>query len=112
MESDLVALLETIFSTRVFPDRAPATTPRPFCTYQQVGGEPIQFLGGSSGTGIARMQINAWADTRAEATALMRQVEQAVTNAPLFGGVEGGAISSYEEEQVLYGARQDFSFKY
>lgn len=112
MESSLVALLQSILPDSVYPDIAPLGASRPFCTYQQVGGDPIQFLGGASGTGIARMQINVWASSRAQAIALIRAIEALVTDAPLFGGIETGAISVYEEQQKLYGSRQDFSFKY
>lgn len=112
MESDLVEVLSSFFGERVFPLVAPNGVARPYCTFQQVGGNPVQYLRGGTNTGTARIQINVWASTCAEATSLIRSIETAVTSAPLFAGTEGGAVDLYEEPQALFGKRQDFSFKY
>ena len=44
VESMLFDALKGLVSNRVFPDIAPDLTPRPYITYQQVGGVAVNFL--------------------------------------------------------------------
>ena len=63
VETDLVALLSSTFSGRLFPDTAPAATAMPYATWQQVGG----------------VAVNPWrgARVRRDAPAGQRLVEDA-----------------------------------
>ena len=111
LEADLNTLLKTVFA-RVYPDIAPDPLPaRPYCTYQQVGGESVTFVDRTlPGLRNARMQINVWSNTRLEAATLARQVEDALRLATVFQVQPMGAlVSDYEPDLKLYGTRQDFS---
>ena len=76
MESDLTALLKATCQ-RVYPDFAPANTPRPYVTYQQIYGIALRYLGNEVPTKQhAVIQINVWADTRKEAKATILAIEE------------------------------------
>jgi hypothetical protein len=110
VESDLYGVLGPLVSGRAYPDVAPTGAVRPYIVYQQVGGVPLSFLAGIPDKRNGRFQIAAWATTRISASALIRQVEDAVRlSAALNATTEGGAVADYEEDTKLYGARQDFS---
>lgn len=111
IEADLFTKLAPLVSNRVYPDVAPEGTTRPFITYQQKGGSPVNFLGAeSSNKKNARFQINVWSDTRIEASTLIRQIEDLMVTSPLFGKIEGGAIATYDDVTKSRGTMQDFSF--
>lgn len=110
VESDLFSVLAALVGNRVYPDVAPAAVVLPFITYQQVGGEPANFLAGLPSKRNARVQINTWAATRVEAMALIRQAEDAVRASALLNATTlGGAVAERDEETMHFGARQDFS---
>jgi len=108
-ESQLNTALVAIVP-RVFPDVAPEGTAMPYCTWQQIGGTPVNFMSESSYKKNARIQINVWSKTRKEAMTLIRQIEDAMVLAPLYGFVESGATATMDEDTKLRGAMQDFSF--
>lgn len=110
IESQLVATIGALCSSRCYPDAAPHDTPRPYVTYQQVGGQVVSFLeGGASVKRNARIQINAWADTRQDANVLMRQIEDALQSSPYYGEPIGALMSRLDEQTQCRGAQQDFS---
>lgn len=110
LEARLVEIATPVLGTRFYPDTSPDVLVFPFGVYQQTGGEALWF--GESAVPDernARVQIEVWARTRLEATTLMRQMEVA-----LAAGLEvcrpiGALIALYEEQQKIYGARQDFT---
>jgi len=108
IETQIVQLLRTLVSGGAYPDVADGTAVLPYATYQQVGGKPIRYLSGIADKKIARFQINVWSKTRAEATTLIRQIEDQMI-LQLNATAEGGAISTYDEISKLRGAMQDFS---
>lgn len=111
VEADLVTTLSSLVGGRVFPDVAPEGTQRPFITYQQKGGKPVNFIGAeSSNKKNARIQINVWSQTRLEASAISRAIEDTVVLAPLLGSIETGAIATFDEITQSRGTMQDFSF--
>lgn len=113
IESLLFSALKGLVGNRCYPDVAPDKTQRPYITYQQVGGQAINFVDGSDpGKRNARMQVNVWADSRAQASALAQQVESALRASALQTTVLGAAVATYEPETCLRGARQDFSLWY
>ena len=111
VESDIFNTLRGLVADRVFPDVAPFNTPRPYITYQQVGGEALSFVENDvPSKKHARFQISVWANTRAEASALVLQVEQAMLTASAFQARPLGApIAAYDDDTDVRGAHQDFS---
>lgn len=114
VESSLYDALKVLVSdNQAYPDVAPAGTPRPYLTFQQVGGLSINFLDSATlpGKSHPRFQVTAWCDTRIAAKALIKQVETAVRGlTSMQPTVEGESVAVHEEDTGLYGARQDFSF--
>lgn len=103
--------LTTLVAGRVFSDFAPADTPRPFITFQAVGGEPLNFLSGDQpGKTNTRMQVNVWAEDRFDAAELGAQVEVAMRGAAgLQVDVITGRVSTFDEGTGYRGTMQDFS---
>jgi hypothetical protein len=112
MEAIVFAALRGLVNDRVFPDVAPPSTERPYITYQQVGGAGVNFIDGSlPGKRNARVQINVWADSRPLASAVARQVEDALRQvAALQPTVLSAPSATYEPDTKLRGTMQDFSF--
>lgn len=108
-ESIVYGALRSLASDRVYPDVAPPGVVRPYFTYQAVGGEDANALGGPADLQNARMQINAWADTRAEAVSMMRAAYGALTGDAIKAVPIGASASTYEADTKLYGSRLDFS---
>lgn len=112
VEATIFAALQGLVGSRCYPDIAPANVARPFCTYQQIGGTAVNFIdSGLPSKANARVQINVWADTRAQAALLSRQAESALrATTALQTTVLGQPAATFEEDTRLYGTRQDFSF--
>jgi hypothetical protein len=108
-ETDLFALLKTV-SPRVFPDFAPTDTPRPYVTFQQVGGAVLNPLGNEGpGVRLPEVQVNVWSDSRAGAMTLIRAIEAAMRGATAFTARPmGDAVADYDADVPVYGCRQDF----
>jgi hypothetical protein len=110
LESDIYTALSSITTSKVYPDIAPDEAVPPYLTYQQVGGDPVNFLSGIPSKRNARIQVNSWSTTRLEAMLLIRLVEDTMrSNATLNATTLGGATATFEPETKLYGALQDFS---
>jgi hypothetical protein len=109
-EELIFAVLQDLAEGRVFPDIAEPDTPRPYITYQAAGGEPVNYLSGDHPEKQpVRMQVNCWADTRVEASALGAQVEDAMRAAVhLLPEVATGRIARYDEATSYRGTMQDF----
>ena len=112
VEASLFGVLGPLVTSRAYPDLAPIGTVRPYVTYQQVGGQSVNFLDSAvPNKGNSRFQVNVWADTRAAAALLAGQVEQALrTAAALQTTVMGQPVATYDLDTLLFGTRQDFSF--
>lgn len=109
-ESNIVTALGALVSNRIYPDVAPLNAALPLITYQQVGGQAVNYLEAvSSDKKNARMQVNVWAVTRAQSMTLIRQVEDEMCKMPILANVEGAAIARYDDQTKQYGAIQDFS---
>jgi hypothetical protein len=112
-ETVVFAALRSLVSDRVFPDVAPLGSELPRIVYQQAGGVSTVYAEGTIPTQEnVRMQIVCWATTRVVATALAKQVEDALmaaagsTVVPL-----GQRVARYEPDTLLYGSQQDFSIQ-
>ncbi|WP_213761974.1 DUF3168 domain-containing protein [Caballeronia sp. dw_19] len=99
-------------SFRVYADIAPANVVKPYITYQSVGGQDETTFDGPDTLQNSRMQVNVWSTTRVATSALMKQVRQALTAAPVSGTPIGSAVSGYEDDTKLYGSRLDVSIWY
>ena len=112
VESLISGAVTGLVSGNVWPDIAPAgVTALPRITYQQVGGQAINFLENvPAGKRNGRFQVNCWGATRLQVAALSRQVEDAIksTNA-LYPTILAAPVAIYEPDTKLYGTRQDFS---
>lgn len=109
LEENLVAAIGPLCGGRVFPDTASAGTPRPFVIYQQVGGQPLNYVRGVPDIANARIQIAVWAETRDAANTLLRAIKAALQAPPLNASVLGELIATYDEITKGYGAQMDFS---
>lgn len=114
VETLLYSALKSLVSNHVYRDIAPAeVTALPRITFQQVGGEAINFLIGVPSKKRARIQVNCWDDRRDDVMALARQVEDTMRTATgLQATVLGAASAVYEDETKLFGSIQDFSVAY
>ena len=108
-ETDLVALLKGM-CVRTYPDVAPSGTATPYITWQAMGGEALRY--GDSTAPDKRntlLQVSVWGQSRSEALALIRQVDDAVSASVLWQcAPTGEAASSYEPATQLYGSVQTF----
>lgn len=111
LEADIRMLLDPLVFERVYPDVAPLSTQRPYITYQQIGGDVIDVLGQEVPDKVnAMLQINVWADTRVQASALANQIEVAMIQATAFRARPLSAFAGdHDEDMNIYGTRQDFS---
>lgn len=111
VEADIYTLLQGFVGGRAFPDVAPFSTVRPYITYQQVGGEVINYTDAQlpdKQNGF--FQINVWATSRAAAAALSLQVDAALRAASAFQAEPQSApIATHDPDLDLYGTIQDFS---
>ena len=112
VEADITtALTPLVAAGSVYPDIGPVNAPRPYITYQQAGGESVSFMERAlPSKENARIQVSVYADTRAAAKALIKQVEAALAAATAFQATAlGASIGTYEQDTKLYGSLQDFS---
>lgn len=114
LEAELREILSPLVTNRIFPDVAQIGTQKPYITYQQVGGQPVNFLESTPpGRHNARMQINCWAQNREAANKLAHDAENLLLlNRRIQASVLNSLVSTYEEDLVLYGTIQDFSIWY
>lgn len=111
IEDQLFAALAPLVGDRVYPDVADEGSELPRIVYQQVGGvRPLFQEGTTPDYENCRMQIVVWAERRLEATALGKQIEDALLAATALQ-VEplGGRVSRHDDDTDLRGSQQDFS---
>lgn len=103
--------LRGLVNDRVYPDIGKEGTDLPYITYQDIGGEPVNFIDGAAPSKAnARVQVNVWAKTRAEAKDLARRVEHALRAVPALQTlVIGAPVTTYDPETKYRGTIQDFS---
>lgn len=109
-ESDLFDLLKGV-TPRVFPEFAPVKTARPYVTYQNIGGDVVNYTGAEiPDHRHAEIQVNVWSDSHPEALALIRAIEDAMRGASAFTAQPMSAPSStFDADVPVYGTQQDFS---
>jgi hypothetical protein len=121
LETQLYTALKSLVSNRVHRDLTPERdtdgkpVPLPRITFQQVGGESINFLeGGQVGLRQPRVQVNVWHSRRDDANALAIEVENALRSA---SGLQTKVLADFvavvevmEDGTRIYGTHQDFQF--
>ena len=108
-EAIVYGAVKALVDGRCYPDVAPATTPRPYVTYQAVGGQSTNYMSDTDNLQNARMQVNVWADSRTTALAVMQSIIAALCGDPINATSIGAPVSAYEVDTKLYGSRLDFS---
>ena len=110
IEADIVTVLKTV-TPLVFLDFAPVTTTRPYVTFQQIGGLPINYVNKElADNKNGEFQINAWGSSRVQVAALMLQIEEALRAASAFVAEPmSQPVSDYDHDVPVYGARQDWT---
>lgn len=110
LEEKLVVLLKAI-CPRTFPDFAPTDTARPYVTWQQIGGDVVEFVDNAvPSQENALIQVNVWSDRRAEAKDLIKQIEVSLIGAAVFQArPSGAAASDADPDMARYCSRQDFT---
>lgn len=111
VENDIFSALKSLCANRVYPDIAPANAAKPYVTFTQIGGEVVNLIEDAVVTvKNGRFQFNVWGTTRAQCSALILQIEEALVVSPLFQARPiGAARSDYDYDMALFGAMQDFS---
>ena len=112
MQADLVALLKAR-CPRTFTDVADVNTPRPYVTFQLIGGRALQWLDNTAADKRHTMvQIDVWSDSRADGLQLIRQIEADLRAATVFRArPEAEPVCTVVPDitPTRYGASQDFS---
>lgn len=110
LEERLVATLLTV-CPRVYQDFAPTDTTRPYVTFQQIGGETVDFVDRTiASKENALIQVNVYSDSRKEAKATIQQIEVALTQATDFQASPQAAPSNdFDVDMERYSSMQDFS---
>lgn len=109
VETQLYDVLK-VLCIRTFPDFADVGTARPYVTFQGIGGSSLRFLDKTApDKRESEIQINVWANTRAESLSLSRQIEDALCAATVFNAMpQGEPVSDFDADIPVYGCRQDF----
>lgn len=96
---------------RVFADFASTATPRPYVTFQRIGGNAVQTVSDEMPNLVnATFQIDVWSSSRGEADALARQIEAALRTAlSLQARPVGESIATSDPGLDLRGTSQDFT---
>jgi hypothetical protein len=110
LEEKLTELLRAI-CPRVFRGTADLNTPKPYITYQRLGGQSLAFMDNAiPSQRNALVQVNVWATSPIEADALIQQVEVALRGATgMQATPEAESRDASEPDMNLAGASQDFS---
>jgi len=111
VEEQIYSLLKDLVSGRVFPDVADVATPRPYITFQQIGGDvPTYVEQALTNKENSIFQINVWADSRLAAKFIAKQIESTlIASSALQVTIESAPRSDYDEDMNIFGASQDFN---
>lgn len=110
LEESLTALLRTI-CPRTFRGFARTNTELPYCTYQRIGGQSVDFLDNTiPSKRNADIQVNVWSSSQAEADALIGQMEAAMRASSAFQArAVAESSDDFDADMERYCARQDFT---
>lgn len=118
LEDELITRLK-LHCPRVSTPTAPFSTPKPYVTWQHIGGEALRWFENTApDIRNAFIQINVWAATKKGAFDLLRDIEEELCNMtavkftatpmeePLDSFIENEAS---QETPTTFGAMQSFS---
>ncbi|MDE4918158.1 uncharacterized protein DUF3168 [Cupriavidus metallidurans] len=110
VEADIFRALKGLVGNRVYPEEAPAGVELPFIIYQQVGGDPLNYLAGVPDKRNGRFQIDVWASNRTDSSTLSRQAEDILRADPVLSAdTLTGMIATKDPATGWRGSSQDFS---
>jgi hypothetical protein len=111
VEASIFSAIGGLCDNRVFPDKAPLGTAKPYVTYVQVGGEPVNYTDNFvPSLQNGRFQFNVFSDSRAQSKALMLQIETTlIMSTDMQARPIGALASDYDHDMQIYESRQDFS---
>lgn len=112
VEDTINDVLGALVGDRVYPDYAPDKVARPYITFQQMGGVPVNFMDPTEANlKNSRFRINVWDNSRKGAAAMAAQIESALrVSAALRTTVLTNPMALNDAETRLRGFSQDFSF--
>lgn len=109
------AAVAALAADRVYTEVLPQAPAVPAVVFTEVAGDEDYALDGPTGASSRRVQVDAWAKTRAEATALANAVKAALSGhagAAAGFAVEGAFLLSerwdFDAETSLYRTSQDY----
>lgn len=113
LEATIKNILAPLVDGRLYTDITPDVHVLPLILYTQTGGKAYSYVEQKlPEKRNARIQIDVLADTRLEANALARRIEQAIIeNIPVSTPL-GAFTATFQKDLKLYGTRQDFSIWY
>lgn len=103
------AAVAALVAARIYPLLLKQGCAMPAIVYSPITSRPVVSLQGPSGLEGNTVQIDAWALTLAEASAVLVAIEAAMGAATTFSIVHGPRRSWYESAPELYRAQRDFS---
>lgn len=111
IETSIFTAIGSLCGGRLFPDFAPLGTAKPYVTYTQIGGEPVNYTDNFvPNLQNGRFQFNVFGITRPQCSALMLQIEAALIMSSAMQARPIGALASdYDHDMRIYESRQDFS---
>ena len=113
VESILLAALRAspdLDAAVIRPSKVEQTDLPPYVIYQKTSGVRIADLSGETGLSNPQFQIDCYAATLGQATALRDAVRKVLLAEPALRAVHVNESSSYEESVKLFRELQEFSF--
>ncbi len=114
LEEHIYAMVSMVpeFANRVFPDVAFSAdggeVPRPFCVYTIIFQAENALLDGDEGTEDALVQIDVYADDKAEAARLAKKVRDALNAGNFISFTTESGDSSQETDTKYYRCSRDY----
>lgn len=111
----VAALVATQGTDRVWYSALPQDPTLPAVTVQEISAVPESLMGDDAGIALGRIQVDAWADNRADAKTLGEQVRDALqrhrgthnSSALTFTSMNSAGVR-YEADGRVWRHRQDF----
>jgi hypothetical protein len=110
IEADLVTTLWSVFSGRLYLQRAPANVVPPYAVYQKISGVPEEVMDGATpNLNVARFQVSIFGREAVDVFALEASAKTAMTAATLFKSTCLNEMDEPDELGLYYGRLVDFS---
>jgi len=106
------AAVSALVGTRVYPIKLPHEPTYPAITYSRVASEKVNAFDGYKGLEDARIQVDCWASTYAQAKDLAEKVISAMINATPFKARVASDTDLYDDDTGTYRVSVDFYIWY